>query len=121
MTIKNIRINDTLYTFVCDYRNTRNGFAHDCTLFIHNIEQTRASCFYINRTWEWYTYQTVMLSTIDNLLTERSEQLKNTFKNEHGYKKLTAKRKSEFDELLKSDQVYMDLFAVRDNLLHHVH
>jgi hypothetical protein len=46
---------------VCESLNTRNGFKHEATLFntLGNDIDTVKVC-YLNRTWESFTYETVL-------------------------------------------------------------
>jgi hypothetical protein len=61
-------INNQKYTINLDSRKTRNGFAHDSYLLKQSsgYEELffqvgkKESCFYINRTWESYTYKSVI-------------------------------------------------------------
>lgn len=65
-------INNQKYTINLDWRSTRNGFAHDSYLLKQSsgYEELyfqlgkKQSCFYINRTWESYTYQSVIRKLI---------------------------------------------------------
>lgn len=50
---------------VCRFGDSRNGFNHFATLFINGQEVEETKCHYINRTWERYTYQSVMQKLID--------------------------------------------------------
>jgi predicted transcriptional regulator len=62
MEIKKIN-NDV--TIVCDGKKTRNGFRHEATVFKNNYEVGFAKVNYLNRTWESYPFQTVMLKAVD--------------------------------------------------------
>lgn len=50
---------------VCDSMKTRNGFKHVATLLINGTEQEDTKICYLNRTWERYEYQSVILKLID--------------------------------------------------------
>jgi hypothetical protein len=66
-TIKNQK-----YSIHLTWRKTRNGFAHDSYLLKQSSGadslffqvSKKKSCFYINRTWEAYTYQSVIRKLI---------------------------------------------------------
>jgi hypothetical protein len=72
MTTIIFTINNQKYTINLDWRKTRNGFAHDSYLLKQSsgYEELyfqlgkKQSCFYINRTWESYTYQSVIRKLI---------------------------------------------------------
>lgn len=62
--------NDTVNVqFVCDVAKTRNGFKHTCTLFVDERELVAVKINYLNRTWERFQYQSVMLKAIDSAMT----------------------------------------------------
>ena len=44
-------------TIFCQSRDTRNGFAHDCAIPALKV---RATMCYLNRTWERFTFETVI-------------------------------------------------------------
>ena len=58
--------------FVCDSGSTRNGFKHEATLFKNGREEAFAKVNYLNRTWESFTYQSVMFEAIDKAKKEGS-------------------------------------------------
>ena len=65
-------INNQTYSIHLAFRKTRNGFAHDSYLLKQSnnhdelffFTSKKQSCFYINRTWESYTYQSVIRKLI---------------------------------------------------------
>lgn len=121
MNIIKITENEWTFTFVCDYHNTHAGFAHDCNLFIdtlnnHSVFMTSAHCYYYNRTWECWTYQTVCITAINNLIHERIDILKRDFLRDHGYKILTKKRAPEFNILLEKDITLKAYNACKNDL-----
>lgn len=97
-------INNREVLFVNSSRNTRHGFAHDTEVFIDGWKYGSNTCHYLNRTWECYRYQTVMRGCIWNLIESRKMDLIRDFKNKHGYEKLTAKRKGEFEAEISNDK-----------------
>ena len=50
---------------VCRSERTRNGFRHLASLLIDSIEIDKAKCCYLNRTWEAYEFQSVMLELVN--------------------------------------------------------
>lgn len=81
------------YQFVNNYRNTSNGFAHDTTLFNDTVEIGKYSCHYLNGTWEYYTYQTVMKNCISKIIEDRQKEFIKKCKQVKGIKRLVAKEK----------------------------
>ena len=67
--------NGAEYTFVCWKTYTRNGFCHTCYC-VQTDKTTKAS--YINRTWECYTYQSVLKCAIDKF-NKGTQQLLNAW------------------------------------------
>jgi hypothetical protein len=63
---------DDKYTVVCETKNTRNGFKHEAILLHNGYEKQKAKVCYLNRTWERFTYETVLLRVI--LHFENAEQ-----------------------------------------------
>jgi len=65
-------INNQKYSINLTWRKTRNGFAHDSYLLKQSSGHDelffqigkKQSCFYLNRTWEAYTYQSVIRKLI---------------------------------------------------------
>ena len=106
MELKKITICGKEVEFVNQYRNTRMGFAHDTTMFVDGRQYGTATCNYYNRTWECYTYQTVMLTVVHNLSEARQSYLKDRFKADHNYQKMTPKRTQEFEVVLNDDEEY---------------
>ena len=97
------------YTFVCESRNTRSGFAHDCTLYEDCSEIAKVSCHYLNRTWESYRYQTVMYKAVREAIDDLEKRYLAGFKAQNGYNKMTAKRKDDFEKFLNTKENYRRL------------
>lgn len=114
-----IRINkgEKEFMFVCSSRDTRSGFAHDCTLFINNVQKAEATCYYINRTWEVYQYQTVCLCALDNEIKRYIDYKKARFMEANNYKRLTAARADVlYKEYIAPREYFKMLKAVQDQL-----
>lgn len=84
-------------TFVNQTHDTTSGFAHDTSLFINNCRVSDATCYYLNRTWECYRYQSVMKKAAYNAREWYIADFKRIYMNNRGWKKMTAARKEEFD------------------------
>lgn len=99
--IKSYKIGDNTYMFICRFRSTRNGFAHDCELIKNTSSHlSKATCHYINRTWERYTYQSVMIHAIKQKLEDYATAAREQFKREHNLSRITAKRKPELEAFI---------------------
>jgi hypothetical protein len=97
MEIRKIKINGREYQFINSSRNTRTGFAHDTTLFIDGREHGRASCHYLNRTWECYRYQTVMKRCIETLIDLTYKDYVEVYKADNDIKRLTAEKREQIE------------------------
>lgn len=72
-----VTINDNEYRLTCYYQSTRTGFRHLCflTSMCEDGEPSTkdyiAKCTYINRTWERYPYETVLLEAVNKIVTSQ--------------------------------------------------
>lgn len=113
---KTVEVNGKKYTFFNESGNTRSGFYHKSVLFINDNEVIDNRCNYYNRTWECYQYQTVMKYCLYKLKNNRVERLKERFKTENGYSKMTQKRLEEFQKVVDNDALYNEYMAVLEAL-----
>ena len=100
MEIKTFNVAGKTFTFVCESKNTRNGFKHECSLFINNYHSFDGVCYYLNRTWEKYRYQSVMLRAVANMRDYYADCIKCEFMHENNYTRLTAKRRGELNAVI---------------------
>ena len=61
------------YTVVCESQNTRTGFRHVAVLLRNGDEMYRTKCTYQNRTWERFTFESVLCKIIRNSFTGAQE------------------------------------------------
>ncbi len=103
--IREFKTTEHTYRFVCKSYGTRTGFNHYAEMYKDSYPYSIAenTCHYINRTWEHQQFDTCIRGCIGKLISNREETLKNVFKNENGYKVLTAPRKTEFEKYLAND------------------
>lgn len=97
------KINGNYYSFVCNSRNTRNGFAHDCTLFHGEKAIAKATANYLNRTWESYRYQSVMLSAVSKAIRDEKNDITEQVKDLNGWKNLNEKRRNFIEQMCDND------------------
>lgn len=116
MELRKFEIDGREIEFVNAWRGTRSGFAHDTTLFIDGRKWAEATCHYLNRTWERYTYQTVMRSAVYDLIERAEQSVKTQFMQAKGYKKITANRKAELEEAYKADENIRFYKAIQERL-----
>lgn len=117
--MKTISING--YTFQCKYNSTRSGFSHICSLIKEGELLSEAKSNYLNRTWERYTYQSVMREVVWKLIIQKEKEFLDEYKKENGLGRLSKDRKrvalstfylqleiKELEELIKNlnDNIY---------------
>ena len=55
------------YSVACEWQNTRSGFRHVAVVLNNGTEVNRVKVTYLNRTWEAYEFETVLLKAIDSI------------------------------------------------------
>lgn len=106
------------YMFVNSFRGNRSGFVHETELFKNDRLIGRNKIQYYNRTWECYTYQSVMKGCVSRPMEELFEEFKTTWKNDHNVKRLTeAKRKAMMEDFENNPPInYAELKELYDML-----
>ena len=117
MLSRTVNVNNKDYQFINAYRKNRSGFVHECELHI-GAQVFDAKCQYYNRTWECYTYQSVMVEALHNYREYVESVLKNRFLNEKGKSRMSPKLKAEFEALCNNNQQLKDIAEVRKELDH---
>ena len=64
MEIRVKKVNGKKFEFVNEYYETSNSWGHKSTLLINGAEWESVKIRYYNRTWECYTYQSVMYKVL---------------------------------------------------------
>lgn len=90
--------------FINTWRGTGSGFVHETELYIDGWNATAARCHYINRTWERFSYQSVMLEAVHKLQEEETAREKAYFLQINGYKNMMQSRKAAFEEYLANNK-----------------
>lgn len=83
------------YSMVNEFMNTKNGFAHKSTLFLHNNEINKHRSNYLNRTWERYTYQSCMLGCVRDLIEKKQNEFIKMCKEHYNIKRLTKEKREQ--------------------------
>jgi len=60
---------DEMHSVVCNSESTRSGFRHVATLCKNGVQVARAKCTYLNRTWECYEFESVLIEIIEKNFT----------------------------------------------------
>ena len=103
-----LKIGNNEFTFVNDSESTRYGFKHICVMFINDYHMTTIYHSYYNRTWETYTYQTVMLEAIQAVMNEIYESELQDYKEKNGIQRLTSLKRKAFEDNF-NNQTYKGL------------
>ena len=102
--IRNYTVFGRKYQFICTWRNTHTGFAHDATLLdAHGNNLASGTVHYINRTWEHEPYDTVCSSIACERAQAAYEEIRHAYKAAHGYERMTKKREQAFENLLNEN------------------
>jgi len=92
---------DPEYSVITYADDTRNGFKHVAILMRNGQEVDKASVSYLNRTWESYSFQTVLHKLFDaNFDKDKAQILKTDLDKVHG-SSLMAKGKNMSDKAVK--------------------
>lgn len=116
MEIKKMSIGADYIDIVNDSASTRNGFKHTSTLFINGYEVCTGTCYYLNRTWERYRFQSSMLTAVENALDNRGNRLIENYKYNSGIKRLTGTRKEEVMAMVEVDDEIVLLKEIIERL-----
>ena len=103
-----LKIDNNEFLFVNESEDTRHGFRHVCNLFINDYNRATISRSYYNRTWERYTYQTVMMEAIQAVMDEIYESELRYYKEHNDIKRLTAAKRQAFEDGF-NNQTYKSL------------
>ena len=106
-------VNNREIVFVCEARDTRSGFAHDATLIVDGNQWGKASCFYLNRTWESWSFQSACQQACYEKIDRLAGWIKDAYKDEHGLTRVCGSRKDEVKALIDSDP---DIILLREVL-----
>ena len=80
LKMKMFKLDDN-FSIECETKNTRNGFCHRAVLLCNGCEREKAKCNYLNRTWESFPYETVILRLVDACFSEtESKKYRETVK-----------------------------------------
>lgn len=112
------------FMFITDSRSTRHGFAHDCTLIMDHEwfgKETKATRYYLNRTWERWQFQSVCLDCIGNMIARRASVLLEEYKAKNNYKRMTKTRKAEFETIKAKDQEIALYESVKQDLTNNLY
>jgi hypothetical protein len=67
--MRNFKLDD-VYSIVCESKDTRNGFKHVATLLKNGVSIYDTKIRYLNRTWERFQYESVLLKVVDDFIAQ---------------------------------------------------
>ena len=103
------KIGENTYTFVCEFVDCRDGFSHVCELRKNYDRINWNRVHYINRTWEAYRYQSVMLGCVRNELNYIMDKAKRDYKEANNLSRLVGKRKEEVETATRNSKEYKEM------------
>ena len=89
----------------CKCENTRNGFKHIATMY-YNKNSYVAVCYYLNRTWECFEYQSVIRKLYYIISDEMKEKAVEEWKTTKGKKRISKTER---------ERIYKDIGALFNN------
>ena len=104
MGLHRLSIDGKEIIFINTWRGTGSGFLHETELYIDGWAATAATCHYINRTWERYSYQSVMLEAVHNLQQQETEREKDLFRKIMGIRNIMPRHKDLLAEHMKASK-----------------
>ena len=116
MGLHRLAIDGKEIIFINTWRGTGSGFLHETELYIDGWQAGAARCHYINRTWERYSYQSVMLEAVHKLQEEETDREKHRFRELHGIKNIMARHKPELAVKLENNETLSFYKAIEEAL-----
>lgn len=103
------------YKFVAQsFSNSRN-WGHRATMFYKDCELQNAKIIYYNRTWERYTYESVLAKCVNQEIEYQTQYAFDDYRDEHNKKRLTKDEKAKIIENRKIIQELKQLLEKVQN------
>lgn len=94
--IKNFNFGNGVKAMVyCQFRKTRNGFAHDCAIPALKV---RATVHYLNRTWERFDFESVIHTAFEKFVKATYPGKANEKVRAREYAKLVKRLNAAYDK-----------------------
>ena len=91
------------FTFVCFTKNTRSGFKHEAQMLINETFVSEATQCWVNRTWESFTYQSVMRNCVQNYIAQIEYGIETNYRQENNVIRKTKKHSKKLNELFNQN------------------
>lgn len=105
---KTFNLNGNEYVFTNDSGSNRCGFYHRSILYVNGNRKAENKVNYLNRTWEVYRYQTAMKGLVSKLMSDRLDRLEYDFKKANKYRRMTDKRRVDFEKVTSADSLLLE-------------
>lgn len=69
-----IKLND-IVSIECEFQSTSSGFNHIAHMLVSGKKINKVKCHYINRTWERFMYESVLLKMLEQNYLTNSEKV----------------------------------------------
>ena len=102
MKVFNVNFQGEKNSIYCKCENTRNGFKHIATMY-YNKNNYVAVCYYLNRTWECFEYQSVIRKLFYTISDEMKEKAVENWKAAKGKKRISTTER---------ERIYKDIDAL---------
>ena len=103
-------------TIILESKSNHCGFKHIATLIYGYSERLKTSIQYYNRTWERFTYESI-INKIINIQIENIERLQKTiYKESNNIKRLTKEKEKEVLKVCDSIEFYKQLKALKTKI-----
>lgn len=105
------------YEFINEFGGTRNGFYHKTILKDKNgnmIAEYRIN--YLNRTWESYTFESVMKNCVYTLIENKFADFLKLAKQKYGIKRLSKEKKAQARKVFENLTEIRELYGVYQSL-----
>ena len=91
------------FTFVCFTKNTRSGFKHEAQMLINETFVSEATQYWVNRTWESFTYQSVIRNCVENYIAQIEYGIETDYRQENNVIRKTKKHSEKLNELFSQN------------------
>jgi len=109
------QIGNHTYTFYCDFVDCRDGFSHVCDLYkdgLYHVASNRVH--YLNRTWESYEFQSVMLGCVRKAMEHILDRAVDDYKEQNGLTRLVKAKREAVVEAVHNSKEYAEMQMLYD-------
>lgn len=119
--INTFSIDNHNITFVNESKNTRNGFKHVSDLYLDGscYPISTGVRYYLNRTWEYYQYQSSMIEAVEQLIAEKTADIKRNLKERNGWKIINDNRYKVVNAAVENDEQINFYNSILEHLKSH--